>query len=275
MTTCATRRSATRPAIPTPTTRRSCSAVPRAPQRAEIGIDGALPFTGADGGPRRSSPGSTRGGKPQVAIARSTCPSTSPRIVESKSVKLYLASFAQTRFADARRRLRPRSRATCRARDRRRRCASRRRCRGVRASRAELAGERLDDAARRRRPLRGRPDAAARGGARRSTRRCTRDLFRSVCPVTGQPDYASIAIALSRAAHRPRGAAAYLVSFRRHAGFHEHCVERIFVDMLAALPCRRARRRRALHAPRRHRHQSVPHQRGHAACRANVRTPRQ
>jgi 7-cyano-7-deazaguanine reductase len=27
------------------------------------------------------------------------------------------------------------------------------------------------------------------------------------------------------------------VSYRRHAGFHEHCVERIFVDILARCGC--------------------------------------
>jgi 7-cyano-7-deazaguanine reductase len=29
----------------------------------------------------------------------------------------------------------------------------------------------------------------------------------------------------------------YLVSYRQHAGFHEHCVERIFVDVAARCRC--------------------------------------
>jgi len=29
----------------------------------------------------------------------------------------------------------------------------------------------------------------------------------------------------------------YLVSFRCHPGFHEHCVERIFVDVMAQCRC--------------------------------------
>ena len=37
----------------------------------------------------------------QVAIVSFEVPATSPAIVESKSVKLYLGSFAQTRFAGA------------------------------------------------------------------------------------------------------------------------------------------------------------------------------
>ena len=58
--------------------------------------------------------------------------------------------------------------------------------------------------------------------------------FRSVCPVTGQPDYATIAIAYRGAAIDHAALHAYLVAFRRHPGFHEHCVERIFADVTSA-----------------------------------------
>jgi 7-cyano-7-deazaguanine reductase len=40
-------------------------------------------------------------GKPQVALAHITVPCETPNIVESKSFKLYLNSFNNTRFADA------------------------------------------------------------------------------------------------------------------------------------------------------------------------------
>ena len=60
------------------------------------------------------------------------------------------------------------------------------------------------------------------------------NLFRSVCPVTGQPDYASVSIRYSGAAIDRRSLAAYLFGYRRHPGFHEHCVERIFVDVMSA-----------------------------------------
>ena len=59
-------------------------------------------------------------------------------------------------------------------------------------------------------------------------------LFRSVCPVTGQPDYAAV-IVRYRGPRIDRGSLlAYLAGYRRHPGFHEACVERIFVDLLAA-----------------------------------------
>ena len=56
-------------------------------------------------------------------------------------------------------------------------------------------------------------------------------LFRSVCPVTGQPDYAAV-IVRYRGPRIDRGSLlAYLAGYRRHPGFHEACVERIFVDL--------------------------------------------
>jgi 7-cyano-7-deazaguanine reductase len=63
------------------------------------------------------------------------------------------------------------------------------------------------------------------------------DLFRSVCPVTGQPDYASVAIGYRGPRIDRASLLRYLVSYRRHAGFHEHCVERMFVDLIARCRC--------------------------------------
>jgi len=55
-----------------------------------------------------------------------------------------------------------------------------------------------------------------------------------VCPITGQPDYASVILRYRGPRIERGGLLAYLAGYRRHAGFHEHCVERIFVDVLAA-----------------------------------------
>ncbi len=57
------------------------------------------------------------------------------------------------------------------------------------------------------------------------------NLFRSLCPVTGQPDYASVSVALTGEAVDPRSLLKYLVSYRAHRGFHEQCVEQIFHDL--------------------------------------------
>ncbi len=58
------------------------------------------------------------------------------------------------------------------------------------------------------------------------------DLFRSVCPVTGQPDWASVEVhyrgkQLSRAS-----LLSYLLGFREHGAFHEEVCEQIYFDIL-------------------------------------------
>src|SRR3989344_5718253 len=75
--------------------------IPRSGKRAEIGITGAAPFFGADLWTAFELSWLNLRGKPQVALAHITVPCETPNIVESKSFKLYLNSFNNTRFADA------------------------------------------------------------------------------------------------------------------------------------------------------------------------------
>src|SRR5512133_768756 len=75
--------------------------MPRAPQRAELGIGAPLPFLGADLWTAVDLSWLNPRGKPQVALAHITVPCESVNIIESKSFKLYLGSFSNTRFADA------------------------------------------------------------------------------------------------------------------------------------------------------------------------------
>ena len=210
--------------------------VPRAPQREEIGIADVLPFTGADVWTAFELTWLDPRGRPVVAIASFVVPATSTAIVESKSVKLYFGSFAQSRFDG--------SDAVSGAIVRDLSAAV-----GApvaldlvapaafhRLRIAELPGESLD----------GLPIAtdryevdpgllAAAGPAAAETLRT--DLFRSVCPITGQPDYASVAVAYRGPRIDRPALLRYLVSYRTHPGFHEHCVERIFVDLAAACRC--------------------------------------
>lgn len=58
------------------------------------------------------------------------------------------------------------------------------------------------------------------------------DLFRSNCPVTGQPDWASIELRYSGSKINEASLLSYLVSFREHQGYHEECAERIFRDVM-------------------------------------------
>ena len=204
--------------------------VSRAPQRAALGIVGALPFAGIDVWTAYELTWLDDGGKPQVALATFEVPVDSPSIIESKSMKLYLGSFAQTPFAGMT------EVAGTIERDLSQACGARVgvTLRGpasfdVQAIR-ELEGVNLDDQ---------RVDCdvydvdpaflAANGAVVEET--LTSRLFRSVCPVTGQPDIASVQIAYRGPRIDREGLLRYLVSYRLHAGFHEHCIERIFVDL--------------------------------------------
>jgi 7-cyano-7-deazaguanine reductase len=56
-------------------------------------------------------------------------------------------------------------------------------------------------------------------------------LFKSRCPVTGQPDFGDILIRYRGPRIDRASLLRYVVSFRTHAAFHESCVERIFLDI--------------------------------------------
>ena len=212
-------------------------AVHRVPQREAIGITGALPFTGADVWTAYEHTWLDRGGKPQIAVVSFEVPVASPMIVESKSVKLYLGSFAQSRFANGEDVAAAIERDLSAATGAPVRVALIAQDGFGCMSLAELAGESLDGlaiAVDRYEEV----DASSLGASGDPVSETLRtDLFRSVCPVTGQPDYASLSIAYRGARIGREGLLRYLVSYRLHAGFHEHCVERIFVDLIEKCRC--------------------------------------
>ena len=205
-------------------------AVERAPQRAALGLGADLPFRGADVWTAYEASWIDGEGKPQVAIATFVVPADSPRLVESKSVKLYLTSFNQTRFASASevmaaiaRDLSSATGATVAVkltlpRD------------FATLHHAELTGDCLDELPLTVERYELSPESLEAAGPA-VAEALHSDLFRSVCPVTGQPDYASVQLAYRGARIDRAGLLAYLVSVRRHPGFHEHCVERIFIDV--------------------------------------------
>jgi len=55
--------------------------------------------------------------------------------------------------------------------------------------------------------------------------------FRSLCPVTGQPDWGSLYLRMVGPPLEPVALLRYLVSFRNHSGFHETCIETIYADL--------------------------------------------
>ena len=212
--------------------------IARAPKRAEIGITGTQPFFGADLWTAFELSWLNLRGKPQVALAHITVPCETPNIVESKSFKLYLNSFNNTRFADA---------AEVQARIRTDiseavwRGADRAATVGVKLLLPELFDrepvheldglslDRLDVECTRYQPA---PELlTAASGEAPVSEVLTSNLLKSNCLVTGQPDWGSVQIAYSGPQINQEGLLQYIVSFRNHNEFHEQCVERIFMDI--------------------------------------------
>lgn len=61
------------------------------------------------------------------------------------------------------------------------------------------------------------------------------DLFKSNCPITNQPDWASVVVSYTGPPIGKSELLSYLCSFRSHQGYHEECAERIFYDLWRSL----------------------------------------
>lgn len=204
----------------------------RSEQRKAIGMRGALPFAGIDLWTAYEISWLDRHGKPGIAIGEFRVPCASPKLVESKSLKLYLGSFAQEPVTDGNevaRRIQTDLSRACGADVAVALATTEPRARRV----ADLPGESIDGMAITTEVYE--PDPAslvARGSVREETLRSA--LFHSRCPVTGQPDCGDVMIRYRGPAIDRVGLLRYLVSYRCHAAFHESCVERMFVDILKA-----------------------------------------
>ena len=208
--------------------------IPRKLKRDEIGLTDELPFHGVDIWNAYELSWLTPQGKPVVAMCEFRIPCESPNLIESKSIKLYLNSFNQTRFDDFE---------------------------AVRAllsldlggaagapvdvhlvSAAEfstesfsaLPGQCIDDL-----------DLAIENysletgyleGATQPEQQVTETLhshlLKSNCLVTSQPDWGSVLIHYQGAKINQEALLRYLISFRQHDEFHEQCVERIYNDLM-------------------------------------------
>lgn len=198
--------------------------------RESFGLDGSLPFHGWDLWTAWELSWLDPRGKPRVAVARLAVPCDSPAIIESKSLKLYLNSFYQTSFADA---------AAVEVRiadDLSQRIGTPVTVElllpGHWANASEsLPGTCLDDLELDCSHYQPAPVLLGGGGCETVRRRWYSHLLRTLCPVTGQPDWATVLIDWHGPDLDPAALLRYLVSFRQHQGFHEQCVERIFMDL--------------------------------------------
>ncbi|WP_018983504.1 NADPH-dependent 7-cyano-7-deazaguanine reductase QueF [Salinimonas chungwhensis] len=205
--------------------------VPRALSRDAQGIDTAnLPFSGVDTWTGYELSWLNAKGKPQVGILECQVPVTSPFLVESKSFKLYLNSFNQTRFA-----------SLAEVESTLGRDLSQ--CADHEVEVKVFLPSQFDafDVV----PLKGTnidhldievdsytPDASLlKTLSHKVSETLTSDLLKSNCLITSQPDWASILIKYEGRALDQSALLRYLIGYRQHNEFHEQCVERIFCDL--------------------------------------------
>lgn len=209
--------------------------IPRSENRLklDIQVNQALPFVGVDIWNAFELSWLNKKGKPQIALAEFQVPADSPNMIESKSFKLYLNSFNSARFndeAEVRERLITDLSAVAGSK-----IATRINPTELVAKKGmqEMSGvlmDRLDieiDPS-----LSADPALLEVNESFGPIEQClVSHLLKSNCPVTGQPDWASIQIRYQGRPILEEGLLRYLIGFRQLGEFHEHCVETIFTDI--------------------------------------------
>lgn len=205
--------------------------IPREFGRLTLGLeaDAALPFHGVDLWTHYELSWLDAGGKPVVAVGEIRVPAQSPMLIESKSMKLYFNSLNFTRFAcpeDFVARAEQDLSTVAEAAVTLTLLPA-----GAGLAVAPLPGRCLDDlplVTDRYEPA---PELLQSDPGEIVDEVLHTHLLRSNCPVTDQPDWGSVVIHYQGPRLDAQGLLAYIVSYRRHADFHEQCVERIFLDL--------------------------------------------
>ena len=212
--------------------------IARAGNRASLGLSAAraLPFTGFDLWHAYELAWLDAGGKPVAAVGRLLVPASSPHMVESKSLKLYFNSLNNSVFATHQ------ALVETVQRDVEKACGAPVTLELLAPDSAELAGaampgeclDALEVAVPAGGPAENQPLAVeSTPGAELVEQRLYSHLLRSLCPVTAQPDWASVWVHYRGRKLQPDSLLRYLLAFRNHREFHEQCVERIFCDLMA------------------------------------------
>lgn len=208
--------------------------IPRAPKWQELGIESeTLPFIGFDTWNHYEVSWLNSKGKPFVATASIIYDCCSPNIIESKSLKLYFNSLNQTQFASV-------AAVEAQITEDLAACLAYPVVVKILPSQSWMISEKQP----------------------RFTGRCVddldivcsvyevdpsllqaddddvvedvlcSDLLRSNCPVTNQPDWGSVQVSYRGPRIVSESFLKYIVSFRNHQGFHEQCIEQMFVDIM-------------------------------------------
>lgn len=207
--------------------------VPRSLNRNDLNLNETLPFKGCDIWTLYELSWLNSNGLPQVAIGEVAIPATSANLIESKSFKLYLNSFNQTRFTTW-----EEVQAT------------------LTKDLSHCAGETVEVLVKPVTDYSNTPivtmqgecidqqdititgyefDASLLEGStsdEKVTESLHSHLLKSNCLITNQPDWGSVEIQYCGKKIDREALLRYIVSFREHNEFHEQCVERIFTDIM-------------------------------------------
>ncbi len=207
--------------------------IQRSEFRTPMGIEDPLPFNGEDVWTGYEMSWLDEQGKPQVSGLRVHVPCTSMAVVESKSMKLYLNSLSETKFVqradvlstlDSDLALAFRSPVLVELVD----------LKHLGSATDEMPGMCLDHLDIFVSEYDRNPQLLSAGDRERVVRETYHtNLFRSLCPVTGQPDWASIMVQYMGPPIDRDNLLKYLLSYRSHAAFHEAAIEQIFIDIEA------------------------------------------
>lgn len=202
----------------------------RSELRREFGLK-QLPFYGLDCWNAYELAWLNLQGKPRVAMATMNVPADSPRIFESKSLKIYLNGLHATRFSSEEELVEFISRDLSLAA----------------GARVEVGLEDLDSSSFLTRLSH--PEGLCLDYYDLTTdcysykpsflvssqgfkhERLYSNLLRTNCPITNQPDWASLLIEYEGRQINHLGLLKYIISLANQNEFHEHCVERIFLDL--------------------------------------------
>jgi 7-cyano-7-deazaguanine reductase len=204
--------------------------IPRRDARERLGLQQPLPFAGVDLWHAYEMSWLDQTGKPVARVGRFTIGAGSPNMVESKSFKLYLNSLNSTCFAS------DEEAAATIKRDIGKTVGEDVALELFEPDDQSLAGTGLSGVC-----LDDLPVVTETVGPEATILRVQptepveeqlySHLLRSLCPVTGQPDWATVWVHYRGASIDHGSLLQYIIAYRQHQEFHEQCVERMFIDI--------------------------------------------
>ena len=205
--------------------------VPRSLNRDDLNLADDLPFQGVDRWNGYELSWLNAKGKPQVAILQCEVPASSSNLIESKSFKLYLNSFNQSKFASLIQvqNIIGQDLSACAKEPVKVIILSPQEFSSLTLSTLDALS--LDELDIEVSEYQLNPEVLFSSNEWVEESLCS-DLLKSNCLITNQPDWGSVFIRYQGNKIDHEALLRYLISFRQHNEFHEQCVERIFCDIM-------------------------------------------